>query len=80
MKSYIGMNEYYEDLARQNAARREAEARRDASSEIADALVGAEEILEVLSHRGTRGIERECGAGRIADVLATVRAAKRHLA
>lgn len=42
-----------------------------------DALLGAEEILEALSNRGTRGVERECDAGRIADVLAKVRAAKR---
>jgi hypothetical protein len=51
----------------------------DAVSEIADALVGAEEILEVLSTQGTRGVERECNAARIYDVLTRVRAAKRHL-
>lgn len=44
---------------------------------IAEALLGAEEILEVLSMRGTRGVEQECNAGRIADVLSNVRAAKR---
>jgi hypothetical protein len=46
---------------------------------IADALLGAEEILEVLHNRGTRGVEQECDAVRIADVLNTVRAAKLRL-
>jgi hypothetical protein len=44
---------------------------------IADALLGAEEILEVLHRRGTRGVEQECNAGRIADVLRTIQVAKR---
>lgn len=46
---------------------------------IADALLGAEEILAVLHERGTRGVEEECNAGRIADVLRTVRTAKQYL-
>lgn len=46
---------------------------------IADALLGAEEILKVLHNRGTRGVEQECNAGRIADVLNTIRDAKRFL-
>ncbi|MCV7095286.1 hypothetical protein [Mycobacterium kubicae] len=49
----------------------------DGQADLMDALLGAEEILEALSNRGTRGVERECDAGRIADVLAKVRAAKR---
>lgn len=47
---------------------------------IADALLGAEEILAVLYERGTRGVEEECSAGRIADVLRAIRTAKRHIA
>lgn len=46
---------------------------------IANALLGAEEILEVLHLRGTRGVEQECSAGRIADVYENVRTAKRDL-
>lgn len=49
------------------------------TSEIADALLGAEEILEVLSNRGTHGVEQECNAARIYDVFHKVQAAKRRL-
>lgn len=56
-----------------------ARMRGDKRVEIADALLAAEEILEVLHNRGTRGVEQECNAGRIADVYQKVRAAKRRL-
>jgi hypothetical protein len=51
----------------------------DATAEIADALLGAEEILEVLTMRGTLGVEQECNAGRIANVYRKVLTAKRLL-
>lgn len=47
------------------------------AAQVLDALLGAEEILEVLHQRGTRGVEQECSAGRIAEVYDTIRAAKR---
>lgn len=47
------------------------------AAKVLDALLGAEEILEVLHQRGTRGVEQECSAGRIAEVYDNVRAAKR---
>lgn len=46
-------------------------------AEVTDALLAAEEILETLYLRGTRGLEQESSAGRIADALWKVRAAKR---
>lgn len=47
--------------------------------DIMDALLGAEEILEVLAMRGTSGVEQECNIGRIFDVYEKVCAAKRLL-
>ena len=49
----------------------------DVQSKILDALLAAEEILEVLSQRGTRGVEQECNAARVLEVFKKVRAAKR---
>ncbi len=52
----------------------------DSATVIADALLGAEEILEILHLRGTRGVGRECDTTRIQDVWHKVRAAKLRLA
>lgn len=47
---------------------------------LANALLGAEEILEVLTNRGTRGVAEECNLARIWDVYRNVQAAKAVLA
>jgi hypothetical protein len=41
--------------------------------QLADALLAADEVLTILHLRGTKGIEQESSAGRIADVPLQVR-------